>query len=187
MKICRVVACRGSLNTLSRCCQVKKLLRAQLYWFFQTFLLIFLSFLPTFPTYLFAFSYLTSLTLLSYIFYLHIWYCCIHATKGVKRGLSIVYFTISIWETTKTMYICNHSQKISNVCDTSLWLSSLLSAWLQFLMGFLSLWTSFSFFDSLDGVCRIWLTLLESEYCPTSLPTRTPEGIRYKSASPGPR
>ena len=111
----------------------------------------------------------------------------VSATKGVESGVSTVYFTIIIRETTTTMYLHNHSQKISNVCGTSLWLSSLLSAWLQFLMGFFSLWTRFSFFDSLDRVCRDWLTLFESEYCPTSLPTRTPEGIRYKSASPGPK
>ena len=34
----------------------------------------------------------------------------------------------------------------------------------------------FSFFDSLTGVCRKWLTLPEPEYCPTSLPVRIPQG-----------
>ena len=64
--------------------------------------------------------------------------CCIHKQKESSGGVSTVYFTISIWKTTKTMYTCNHSQEISNVCDTSLWLSSLLSDWLQFLTSFLS-------------------------------------------------
>ena len=43
----------------------------------------------------------------------------------------------------------------------------------------LFLWTGFSFFDSLDGVCRDRLTLLESEYCPTSFPTVHPK-VPYK-------
>ena len=43
----------------------------------------------------------------------------------------------------------------------------------------LFLWTGFSFFDSLDGVCRSRLTLLESEYCPTSVPTVHPK-VPYK-------
>ena len=34
----------------------------------------------------------------------------------------------------------------------------------------------FSFFDSLDIVCRDRLTLLEPEYCPTSLPVRIARG-----------
>ena len=32
------------------------------------------------------------------------------------------------------------------------------------------------FLDSLDGVCRNRLTLLEPEHCPTSLPVRIPQG-----------
>ena len=40
-------------------------------------------------------------------------------------------------------------------------------------------WTSFSFFDSLDGACRSRLTLLESECCPTSFPTVHPK-VPYK-------
>ena len=43
----------------------------------------------------------------------------------------------------------------------------------------LFLWTGFSFFESLDGVCRSQLTLLESEYCPTSFPTVHPK-VLYK-------
>ena len=47
-----------------------------------------------------------------------------------------------------------------------------------------SLWTGFSFFNSLDGVCRSRLTLLESECCPTSFPTRTPEGPGISRLAP---
>ena len=50
----------------------------------------------------------------------------------------------------------------------------------------LFLWTSYSFFDSLDGVCRSRLTLLESEYCPTSFPTVNMK-VPYRLASPGPK
>ena len=34
----------------------------------------------------------------------------------------------------------------------------------------------FQFLDSLDGVYRDWLTLSESEYCPTSFPTVSLKG-----------
>ena len=37
----------------------------------------------------------------------------------------------------------------------------------------------FQFLDPLDGVCRDWLTLSESEYCPTSFPTVYPK-VPYK-------
>ena len=50
----------------------------------------------------------------------------------------------------------------------------------------LFIWTGFSLFDSLDRVCRGRLTLLESEYCPTSFPTIHPK-VPYKWASPGPK
>ena len=54
----------------------------------------------------------------------------VFTNKRSRAGkyLYVVYFTLNIWETTRTMYICNHPQKISNVRDASLYLSSLLSA-----------------------------------------------------------
>ena len=50
----------------------------------------------------------------------------------------------------------------------------------------LLLWTcSASVSLAFSTACRDWLTLPESEYCPTSLPTVAPKGP-YKSASPSP-
>ena len=40
--------------------------------------------------------------------------------KGVKRGSIYSLFHNKYLEDNKTMYICNHSQKISNVCKVSL-------------------------------------------------------------------
>ena len=98
-------------------------------------------------------------------------------------GVSIVYFTTNICKTTSqctwtiTLRRSAMSVKFHYKC--------LLCPQLGF--SFLqasSLWTGFSFFDSLDGVCRSRLTLLESEYCPTSFPTRTPEGPGISRLAP---
>ena len=116
-------------------------------------------------------------------------YCILLYSRNKREssgGVSIVYFTTNIWKTTRqcTQAITLRRSAMSVKFHSNCLLCS------QFGFIFLqvsSLWTGFSFFDSLDGVCRSQLTLLESEYCPTSLPTRNPEGIRYKSASPGPK
>ena len=96
---------------------------------------------------------------------------------------------ISIKQHIDNMYtqVAIHASTIGSLAVSQFFSLLLLTAGNWIFSSSLFSWTSFSFFDSLDGVCRSRLTLLESEYCPTSFPTHTPKGIRYKSASPGPR
>ena len=112
--------------------------------------------------------------------------CCIHKQKESSGGIYSLFHTKYLEGNKDNCTRAITLRSLAMSVTTSLFLSSQHYDQLQFLDSFSSLDRLQFLWLSIDGACRSRLTLLESEYCPTSFPTVHPK-VPYKQASPGPR